>query len=101
MKCQILFSGKNKKKYFKMLSAENFTRSAKLQSGLRNNFDENAKSCFLEKIRKTFCNMYSVENFTQHDKCYKCQNYCYALKESKLYIYFVSKRIVLLQLKKI
>ena len=25
MKCQILFSGKNKKKYFSMLSNENFT----------------------------------------------------------------------------
>ena len=29
MKCQNLFSGKNKRKYFKMLSAENLTRSAK------------------------------------------------------------------------
>ena len=29
MKCQILFSGKNKKKYFKVLSAENSTQSAK------------------------------------------------------------------------
>ena len=29
MKCQVLFSGKNKKKYFSMLSAENFTQSAK------------------------------------------------------------------------
>ena len=29
MKCQILFSRKNKKKYFKMSSAENFTQSAK------------------------------------------------------------------------
>ena len=29
MKCHILFSGKNKKN-FKMLSAENFTQSAKL-----------------------------------------------------------------------
>ena len=29
MKCQILFSGKNKKEYFKMSSAENFTQSAK------------------------------------------------------------------------
>ena len=31
MKClsQILFSEKNKKKYFSMLSAENFTQSAK------------------------------------------------------------------------
>ena len=29
MKCHILFSEKNKKKYFKMLSAENFTQSAK------------------------------------------------------------------------
>ena len=29
MKYQILFSGKNKKKYFKMSSAENFTQSAK------------------------------------------------------------------------
>ena len=28
MKCQILLSGKNKKKYFKMSSAENFTQSA-------------------------------------------------------------------------
>ena len=28
MKCQILFSGKNKKKYFKM-SADHFTQSAK------------------------------------------------------------------------
>ena len=28
MKCQNLFSGKNKKKYFKMSSAENFTQSA-------------------------------------------------------------------------
>ena len=27
--CQILFSGKNKQKYVKMSSAENFTRSAK------------------------------------------------------------------------
>ena len=27
MKCQILFSGKNMKKYFSMLSAENFTQS--------------------------------------------------------------------------
>ena len=29
MKCRILFSGKNKKKHFKMSSAENFTQSAK------------------------------------------------------------------------
>ena len=29
MKCQILFSGKKWEKYFKMLSAENFTQSAK------------------------------------------------------------------------
>ena len=29
MKCHILFSEKSKKKYFKMLSAENFTQSAK------------------------------------------------------------------------
>ena len=29
MKCQNLFSGKNKKKYFKMSSAENFTHNAK------------------------------------------------------------------------
>ena len=29
MKCQILFSGKNKKKYFNMSSAENFTQCAK------------------------------------------------------------------------
>ena len=29
LKCQILFSGKNKKKYFKMSSAENFCQSAK------------------------------------------------------------------------
>ena len=29
MKCQNLFSGKNKKKYFKMLAAENFSCSAK------------------------------------------------------------------------
>ena len=29
MKCHILFSGKNKKKYFKMSSAENFAQSAK------------------------------------------------------------------------
>ena len=29
MKCQNLFSGKTKKKYFNMLSAENFTQSAK------------------------------------------------------------------------
>ena len=29
MKCQILFPMKNKKKYFKMLSAEKFTQSAK------------------------------------------------------------------------
>ena len=29
MTCQILFSGKNKKKYFKMLLAEKFTQSAK------------------------------------------------------------------------
>ena len=29
MKCQNLFSGKNKKKYFKMSSAEIFTQSAK------------------------------------------------------------------------
>ena len=29
MKYQILFSGKNKKKYIKMSSAENFTQSAK------------------------------------------------------------------------
>ena len=29
MKCENLFSGKNKKKYFSMLSAENFTQSAK------------------------------------------------------------------------
>ena len=28
--CQIKFSGEKKKKYFKMLSAENFTQSAKL-----------------------------------------------------------------------
>ena len=28
MKCQIQFSGKNKKKYFKVLSTENFTQSA-------------------------------------------------------------------------
>ena len=27
MKCQILFSGKNKKKYFNMSIAENFTQS--------------------------------------------------------------------------
>ena len=27
--CHILFSGKNKKKYFKMSSAENFIQSAK------------------------------------------------------------------------
>ena len=30
MKCHILLSEKNKKKYFKMFSAENFTQSAKL-----------------------------------------------------------------------
>ena len=29
MKCQILFPEKNKKKYFKMMSAENFNQSAK------------------------------------------------------------------------
>ena len=29
MKCQNLFSGKNKRKYFKMLPAENLTQSAK------------------------------------------------------------------------
>ena len=29
MKCHNLFSGKNKKKYSKMASAENFTQSAK------------------------------------------------------------------------
>ena len=29
MKCQSLLSGKNKKKYFNMLSAETFTQSAK------------------------------------------------------------------------
>ena len=29
IKYQILFSGKNKKKHFKMLSVENFTQSAK------------------------------------------------------------------------
>ena len=29
MKCQSLISGKNKKKYFNMSSAENFTQSAK------------------------------------------------------------------------
>ena len=29
MKCQNLFSEENKKKYFKMSSAENFTQSAK------------------------------------------------------------------------
>ena len=29
LKCQILFSKKNKKKYFKMLSAEKFSQSAK------------------------------------------------------------------------
>ena len=29
MKCQILFSGENKKKYFNMLSAEFFSQSAK------------------------------------------------------------------------
>ena len=29
MKCQILFAGKNKKKYFSMSSAENFTQSSK------------------------------------------------------------------------
>ena len=29
MKCQNLFSGKNKKTYFNMSSAENFTQSAK------------------------------------------------------------------------
>ena len=29
MKCHILFSGKNKKKYYKMSSAEIFTQSAK------------------------------------------------------------------------
>ena len=28
-KCQNLYSGKNKKKYFNMLSAENFTQSDK------------------------------------------------------------------------
>ena len=28
MKCQILFPGKNMKKYFNMLSAQNFTQSA-------------------------------------------------------------------------
>ena len=32
MKCQILFPGKNKKKYFKMLSAEIFTPSGKHQA---------------------------------------------------------------------
>ena len=30
MKCQNLFSGKNKKKYFNMSSAENFTLKAAL-----------------------------------------------------------------------
>ena len=29
MKCQNLFSGKNEKKYFSMLSVENFTQRAK------------------------------------------------------------------------
>ena len=29
LKCQILFSGKNKKRYFKMSSAQNFTQSGK------------------------------------------------------------------------
>ena len=28
MKCQTLFSGKNKKKYFSMASADNFAQSA-------------------------------------------------------------------------
>ena len=32
MKCQILFSGENISKYFKMSSAENFTQSAKYKS---------------------------------------------------------------------
>ena len=33
-KCQILFSVKNKKKYFNMLSADNFAQSAKHQSNM-------------------------------------------------------------------
>ena len=36
MKCQVPFSGKNKKKHFKMVSVENFTQSVSLKSAIQN-----------------------------------------------------------------
>ena len=38
MKYQILFSGKNKKKYIKMLSAENFIQSVKHEASVEKGY---------------------------------------------------------------
>ena len=62
MKCQILFSRKNKEKYFKMLSAETFYPACKV---LKKGYSK----CLMMRVRQG-----EAQKIRQYGKCPKISN---------------------------